>query len=236
MTSGLVILTYTTSAGAYAVALHEASGAVAWGPAALARPGVNAAYDSGTLFTVTVSGVVAALDATTGRPVWTTTLTSQSMFTSAPTAAQGMVYTSGSGSGGNVYGINENSGDVAWMQAVENGDQSSPAIGGGAIFVSYVCNQAYSFSSSGALLWHHWASCEGGGGKNVALLGSGVYVRDSMGDLVLASATGSPSATFLSTPIPAGSSSQATSSPETLTAIAYGSSTPASSSWATVSS
>ena len=63
---------------------------------------------------------------------------------------------------------------------VENGDDSSPAVTQGNVFVSYACPQAYGFNAAtGQQLWHYDSCCEGGGGATPVVHAGQVYVRDS---------------------------------------------------------
>jgi outer membrane protein assembly factor BamB len=87
--------------------------------------------------------------------------------------------------------VSQATGEVVWSAPVANGDDSSPAVFGSGVFVSFACNQAYGFErSSGNPLWHYSTNCSGGGGKTVMLSGGRVYTRDSDGNLILNVATG----------------------------------------------
>src|SRR5262249_264286 len=88
----------------------------------------------------------------------------------------------GAGSGGTLYAIDESNGNVLWTASVENGDDSSPAVSGGSVFVSYACPQSYAFSiTTGQQLWHYSGGCEGGGGATPVVHYGKVYVRDTYG-------------------------------------------------------
>jgi len=79
-----------------------------------------------------------------------------------------------------------------------NGDDSSPAVVNGTLYVSYACQQAYAFdAASGALVWHHSTYCEGGGGATPSVYGGRVYVRDwAIGNTILDAATGADVGSF----------------------------------------
>jgi outer membrane protein assembly factor BamB len=111
----------------------------------------------------------------------------------------------GAGSGGTVYGVDGATGHVVWTAGVENGDDSSPVLSAGAVYVSYACVQAYSFAPlDGKLLWHHSGPCEGGGGDTAVLYQGRLWARDvPSGNLVLDSASGDTVAAFSATAIPA---------------------------------
>jgi outer membrane protein assembly factor BamB len=195
--------------GASLYALDSQSGAVSWGPVPLGGSyfRCGAAYEDGTVFALNGTGLLTAFDAATGDQRWIKQLPGQSAFSSAPTAFGGRVYVGGAGSGGTVYAVAAKTGASVWTAAVENGDQSSPAVSPSGVFVSYACNQAYGFvPATGAALWHHAGSCEGGGGKTVALIDDRIYTRDFSANLVLAANSGTLLGMFASRVIPAGGS------------------------------
>ena len=168
--------------------LDAASGNTLWGPVLIPQGAYSwaaAAYDNGTIFVVPnttpgfSSGAMFAFNAADGQPVWTATLSGQYFFTAPPAAGNGIVYTSGAGSGGTVYAVRETDGNVLWTASVENGDNSSPVVTPSAIYVSYVCPQTYKFAATtGRQIWHFSGPCEGGGGATPVLNGGLLYVRD----------------------------------------------------------
>jgi outer membrane protein assembly factor BamB len=180
---GLVFVTTTTknNYGTTLMALDEDTGMTVWStPISGTYYFATAAYDSGKVFVVNFDGLMKAFDAATGTLLWSVDLPDQYAFTSPPTAANGIVYAGGAGSGGTVYAVNETNGAVLWTMGVENGDHSSPAVTLGSLFVSYACPQAYAFNAvTGELLWHRSSCCEGGGGKTTVVHAAQLYVRDS---------------------------------------------------------
>jgi outer membrane protein assembly factor BamB len=197
-------------------ALNATTGRIVWSRQTPKGFGnwIGAAYDNGMVFVVPASvpndnaGAMFAYDASTGRQIWSTKLPGQYLFSSAPTARAGYVYTGGAGSGGTVYAVRESDGFVTWTNEVENGDSSAPAVTPQGVFVSYVCPQSYRFApSSGALLWHFSGDCEGGGGESAAVYGGRVWVRDVQGGttngLILDEDTGKMLGAFGSTFSPA---------------------------------
>jgi outer membrane protein assembly factor BamB len=178
--------------GTYLYALDQATGAIVWQKAISGTYSFSAAaYDNGQVFVVNYNGVLQAYNAATGALAWSGQLPGQSSFTSPPTAANGVVYVGGAGSGGTVYAVDEVTGGLISTASVENGDDSSPALANGNVYVSYACNQAYGFGQAALnLLWHYTTGCEGGGGKTVVYAGGRVYTRDFDGNLVLDASTG----------------------------------------------
>jgi outer membrane protein assembly factor BamB len=189
-------------------ALDQSTGSVVWSqplPYSL-LPWANAAYDAGRIYVIASSNPICchnssmnAYDAATGAPLWTTELYGSFMFSSAPTAANGVVYTGGAGDGSTVYAVDEATGRLLGNHSVLGGDHSSPALSDTGVFVSYACNQAYGFSQRTlAPLWHYSTDCYGGGGRTVVYANGRVYTRDYLGNLILDAATGSLLGSFTS--------------------------------------
>ena len=175
------VTTETTNQSGKLIALNEHTGATIWSANIGGTYGVGyAAYDSGKVFVVNFDGLMKAFDAANGTLLWSVNLPGQYAFTSPPTAVNGIVFTGGAGGGGTVYAVNETNGAVLWTMSVENGDNSSPAVILGSVFVSYACPQAYAFNAvTGQLLWHRSSCCEGGGGATPVVHAAQVYVRES---------------------------------------------------------
>jgi outer membrane protein assembly factor BamB len=199
---GLVIVTTATgnNYGTTLMALDEDTGATIWsvdinGTYYFA----NAAYDSGKVFVVNFDGLMDAFDAASGTLLWSVSLPGQYAFTSPPTAASGVVFTGGAGSGGTVYGVNEANGAVLWTVPVEDSWHSSPAVVAGEVFVSYP--QVYAFSAAtGEQLWNYSGGCEVGGGTTPVVHAGQVYVRGcfntSPNGIVIAADTGTKTGEF----------------------------------------
>jgi outer membrane protein assembly factor BamB len=179
--------------GSRLYALDDETGGVIWGPISLgsaySRSGL--AYEAGRVFVVNHDGLLRALDAATGDQLWSRSLPGQYSFTSAPTASGGVVFVGGAGSGGTLYAVDSTTGAVVWTRGVANGDESSPAVDGDGVFVSYACLKAYRFHrAAGALIWTNQTSCEGGGGRTPVVHDGKVYVRDTESAIILSEATG----------------------------------------------
>ncbi|HEX2058728.1 MAG TPA: PQQ-binding-like beta-propeller repeat protein [Actinomycetota bacterium] len=186
-------------------ALDASTGTIAWfRELAQTYNWSNAAYDDGKVFVVTYDGTMLALDADDGRELWSTQLPDQWSFSSEPTAADGFVYTGGSGNGGTVYAVRQGDGTVAWRtNTISGGDHSSPALAGNDVYVSYSGPQVYAFDrTSGAQRWRFHGCCTGGGGRTPVYHAGYLYVR-SDGNHVLDAATGERIGGFDATLAPA---------------------------------
>jgi outer membrane protein assembly factor BamB len=198
-------------------ALNARTGRIVWQRRAPSGygPWIGAAYDEGVVFVVPESGATPggpgamfAYSARDGMPLWRAVLPGQYLFTSAPTARNGYVYTGGAGSGGTVYAVRETDGALVWTAPVENGDSSAPAVTADGVFVSYVCPQTYRFApAAGTQIWQHSGGCEGGGGESAAVYAGSVWVRDvydfQTDGIVLDAASGKLTGGFNSTYAPA---------------------------------
>jgi outer membrane protein assembly factor BamB len=193
------------SYGGVLYALDQTDGHVVWSQAI---PGTysfsGAAYDTGRVFVVNFDGLLRAFDAATGAQAWSTQLPVQYAFTSPPVAGHGAVYVGGAGSGGTVYAVDEQTGQVLATRSVANGDHSSPALSDTGVFVGYACNQVYGLSQTSlALRWHYSTSCSGGGGKTTVYANGDLYTRDYYGNLVLTAGTGTLLSSYSATRVPA---------------------------------
>ncbi|MGH8265109.1 MAG: PQQ-binding-like beta-propeller repeat protein, partial [Steroidobacteraceae bacterium] len=185
--------------GATLYALDDASGSIAWGPVDL--PGTYGfsghAYDYGKLFVVNFDGQVRAMDAATGSPRWTTQV--DGWVTSAPTAANGVLYVGG----GTLNAIDESNGNHFWKAYASGSADSSPTVSDDGVFVSYPC-QVYKFERfSNRNLWHYDGGCSGGGGKTSVYGNGRLYVRDYFSDQIFDAGTGTLLGTYVTQTIPA---------------------------------
>jgi titin len=169
---------------------------------AVATASLGMTYQSGRVFVQSggFSAVMSAYDITTGNLDWSASIPGQYSFSSAPTAANGIVYTDGAGSGGTLYAFNQNNGALLWTGEVTNGDDSSPAVDANGVYASFACDLTQAFNaSSGTPLWTHEFACEGGGGQTAVLADGDVFLRD----LILNASTGAIVRSFRSGPTPA---------------------------------
>jgi outer membrane protein assembly factor BamB len=177
--SGKVFVTVALSSGGSAlVALNQSTGAVAWGPVMLSGD-ATAAYDSGMIFALTTTNgngaVVQSFNAATGQSNWSTTINSQRIFDSGITAYDGNVFAVGTGNGGTVYALDQNSGAITWSQNVIGGDGADPALTADSLYVAYPC-WAYSIRpATGEVIWSYTTGCGGGGGATPVYANGVIY-------------------------------------------------------------
>lgn len=182
--NGKVYLTVATSGGSELIALDRATGAIVAGPIAITGA-TNAAYDGGSVFVIGAPGVgaaeITAYDGNLSAPEWSTLLSGQYAFSSAPTAADGNVFTAGAGSGGTLYALPEATGGIAWTQGVANGDDSTPAVTADGVYVVYPCS-TYDFTpATGAAVWTNNTGCDGGGGGTPVVANDVLYAPNGLG-------------------------------------------------------
>ncbi len=174
----------TSSPPKWVYALDEATGATIWSQALAGTYGfVGAAYDNGTVYVLTYDGLLQAFDAATGTVGWSVHLSGQYAFTSPPTAANGVVYIVGAGTGGTLYTLNESSGGVIWTQSLDTGSHTSPALSASSVFVSTACdvyafNRPVNASDPNPLIFQKNYGCSGGGGRTPVFNGNLLYVRN----------------------------------------------------------
>ena len=138
------------------------------------------AYDNGKVFVVQNSSMN-AYNAATGALLWSTALQGQYLFSSPPTASNGIVDTAGGGTGGTVYALSESSGATLWTAPAgySNGNGSSPTVTGSGVYVSYFGPQTYAFDPrTGALNWHFNSGVDGPGGSTAVYYRGNLYVQD----------------------------------------------------------
>jgi outer membrane protein assembly factor BamB len=176
--NGKVYVTVAIAGGSQLIALDQATGATVWGPVVIAGK-ANAAYDNGKIFVVSspfaTAATMEAFDAGSGAMLWSTLLAGQYAFSAAPTAANGMVYIGGAGSGGTLYALDQGTGALLWTQSVQNGDNSAPAVTADGVYVTYPC-WTYDFRpATGESIWNNNTGCEGGGGATPVVANQLVY-------------------------------------------------------------
>jgi outer membrane protein assembly factor BamB len=151
-------------------------------------------------------GMLHQFDGATGALGWSRQMPVQWAFSSAPTYSNGVIYLAGAGDAGTVYAVDAATGTVNWTASVMNGDDSSPAVSDRGVYVSYACNNTYAFDPiTGANLWTHFGTCEGGGGRTPVISSAiGLLARDFVnGNLVFGLHSGKVLGSFRADPAPA---------------------------------
>ena len=206
--NGVVYVTARgTGSGTTLYAAQQATGDTLWSQPLGTSSSSALTYDAGQVFTLDAGGTMTAFNAQTGTVSWSTSIPGEQLFSSAPTAFDGVVYTAGYGSDGDaVFAVSEATGSILWTQPVNGGDGSSPAVDSAGVYVTYECGEDYDFSPlSGMLIWHDSIGCNGGSGRTPVLANGTIFGRSAStrGDLILSAAGGGQLTTFSSTTPPA---------------------------------
>jgi len=155
------------------LALDASTGATLWGPIALSGT-ANAAYDAGTLFVISGTGVtsqiISAIDPVNGNPKWSAQV-SGGWFPAPPVAADGVVYALNAGL---VSAFDETSGATLWQQSV-TGTFGTVALSVDGVYTSAPCTTYALQPLVGTVLWTNNTGCEGGGGNTPVVANGVVY-------------------------------------------------------------
>lgn len=150
-------------------ALDELTGNTLWGPISIASTYSSMgglAYDDGHVFALNSNGMLRAFDAITGQSQWSVMLNGQSLFTSPPVAANGLVYAKGAGP---LIAVDQSTGAIVWSTVYWNGTDGSAAILGSSVYLSPPCEVDAYDAQTGITLWSHNSGCSGGGGATPAV-------------------------------------------------------------------
>lgn len=133
-------------------------------------PQAIATYDNGRVFVLSRAGTLIAYDATSGAQVWSTALSSATnLYGSAPTAANGMVYVTGSSNVRNLFAVDQANGHLAWSKLLIGGTGGSPTVTVDGVYVNDGCwNYAFR-PQSGELIWSNNRGCVAGMGAGVGI-------------------------------------------------------------------
>jgi outer membrane protein assembly factor BamB len=134
--------------------------------------------ENGVVYALNYNGVLRAFDVGTGAVRWQQQL-SQYSYSAPPVVKDGVVYASGSGSGGTLSAVFASTGGIKWTASVGNGDIDAPSVDSTGVYSSHVCDTA-KFSLAGARMWTMPSGCSGGGGKQATLdpVSGRLYVRN----------------------------------------------------------
>lgn len=184
--TGMVYVTVTvpsaTTYNSELIALNQSSGATVWGPVALSGP-ASAAYENGAIFVISGGasspGTLQAFDAATGNLKWSYSTPTFGVSTGGISALNGIVYVGMDNDGGTLDAFNEFNGALIWSQAVNGGEDSTPAVTSSGVYVDYSC-QVYDFDpATGASIWHYNGPCEGGGGATPIVANGTLYAANA---------------------------------------------------------
>ena len=172
--AGIVYVTASVNGNSQLFALNGTTGAIVWGPIAFAGT-TGITYDAGMIFvdsgSYITTGILSALDATTGNAIWSATVPGQFATQSPPVAAEGLVYTLDDGV---LTAFNETNGAQAWQQYV-SGTNGAPAVTVDGVYAAPVC-YAYDLQpASGTVIWSTNTGCEGGGGDTPVVASGRMY-------------------------------------------------------------
>jgi len=176
------------AAGTTVVALDAASGSVLWRQST-AADSTSLAYDQGRIYLVGVDASLTGLNATTGAPLWTSSMARDGAYAvDAPlVAANGKVFGMANSL---LEAFDGSTGTFLHETSLLNGnDMSSPALDGGNVFVTGDCGDYSVSTSTGATNWSTAPGCSGGTAGVPALSGGNIYDYDTAN--VLSETTGS---------------------------------------------
>jgi outer membrane protein assembly factor BamB len=176
----VVYVTASVNGNSQLSALNGTTGATVWGPIAFAGA-TGITYDAGMIFvdsgTFSSIGILSALDASTGNPIWSATIPGQFATQSPPVAAAGLVYTLDDGV---LTAFNETNGAQVWQQNV-SGTNGAPAVTVDGVYAAPVCFAYDLHPATGTVIWSNNTGCEGGGGNTPVVGGGRMYAPLSPG-------------------------------------------------------
>jgi outer membrane protein assembly factor BamB len=156
---GKVFVTSQTTDGAQVqgslVALDQSTGAIAWGPIPIPigiGGGLNAAYDSGSVF-LSTGTQVQAYDAQTGALEWTASPPAATSFTTV-VAANGLVIAGSDGNSNLATAFKEDTGLIIWQQdKVDSGIYPTVTVDG--VYLGAEGNSEDLDWATGDLIWQN---------------------------------------------------------------------------------
>lgn len=170
--------------GSRLYALDAATGTVVWSRS-VQGPGAHAwaapAYDNGRIFVVAEESRLQAFDARTGAPLWALWPQTPWWHLVPPVAANGLVYATDSTSFGTLRALRESNGSTLWKRVLGLGVGSTPALGGGKVYLSYGGPRVFALSqSTGATSWSYAGTASGGSSTTPMLAGGRLWTWDSV--------------------------------------------------------
>jgi outer membrane protein assembly factor BamB len=201
--SGHVFVTAANSGiSTQLLALNATTGAVEWGPIALAGH-ANVTYDGGRLFVIsggTDTQVIQALDPATGNALWSANVPG-GWLPNPPVAAGGIVYAVNNSL---VAAFDETDGTLLWDTGTD-GSSGAVAVSADGVYRSSDCLTADLQPASGVTLWTYNVGCGGGGGVTPVVADGMVYWPETgfSSGTIFDAETGAIEGTFSASAIPA---------------------------------
>ena len=187
-------------------ALDLPTGQLAWGPVVLGFPftsPVTLAYDGGRVFVLNQTGLITALDAATGVGLWTTALSTQWYYKSAPVAAGGLVYVTPAGDT-SVFAIDELTGAIVWTARTLSDSTGEVAVAKGVVYKPDGCGRLSALDAkTGQLNWFHAGSCTGGQGQTPSFYQDRIWLKDWPLTDLMVDTTGQTVGSFTADVVPA---------------------------------
>ena len=159
----------TTSANEAApariLALDRATGASVWSSVLGTAQAGNLAYDQGRVFETDSEGMggspmFRAFDAITGARDWQVRSDpNEPFYGNPPVAYDGILYVTGEGSGGRLYGYDETSGALSWSASLYEESAGSPAVSSDGVLLLGGCGETTDFGLAGGTAWQDRGEC-----------------------------------------------------------------------------
>lgn len=172
-------------------AIDIATGTIAWGPVTNIGNSfyaVGLAYENGKVFVMN-DAIFWAFDAASGNLLWYIRQPLSQLWSfGPPTALNGIIYNSGTGSGG-VNAVRQSDGVQIWSVGSADGGNTTPAVTDDGVYVANGCIYKYN-PLTGAVMWSYVTNCPSGSTTPV-VYNNRVYITAASGSgLVLDANTG----------------------------------------------
>lgn len=170
---GLVYVLVDVNGNSQLSAFDSTTGALVWGPIAFSSV-ASMTYDAGTVFVNSggFTGIISALNATTGNPKWSAAVPGGWFNSAPPVASQGLVYAVVNGT---VAAFNQSNGAQVWLANAMSGTNGTVAVTVDGVYVSGPCTPVDFQPATGAVVWKANTGCEGGGGDTPVVGGGRMY-------------------------------------------------------------
>lgn len=178
--NGKVFVTTANPDGSYGsrlYALDAHTGAMLWGPVAVAGTyfGSGLTYDNGRVFVLMFDGIVSAFNAADGGALWNTKLPGD-WYQGSPNAYGGIVFVDGEGG---LSAVDEASGSILWTNSTAGSTEfSSPAISSEGVYTQNSSCVSGAFDPmDGTRQWQSQSNCTFSWGYTPIVKGGFVFGR-----------------------------------------------------------